>query len=369
MSLESSAHHGLQSVAGANAPYARFGVDEDARAGTPLPSAEVDRVQSVPVRGLLQTDDVLPWLLTWYRAGLRCALITVVGVEGGAPRTVGAQMAISETGEYVGYLSGGCLERSVAFEALAAIREGRNRLVRYGKDSPYVDIRLPCGAALDVYFDQSLDVHAVMQLKVARAKRTLVGLRTDLETGRSEILEARPASGAAPGSGRDGQVFTRIYVPPLRLNLIGTGPALAAIARIAASIGIEVEAASPDEATRAELSFAGVNAQGMAVSALPATLYPDRWTATVVAFHDHEWEPPVLKSLLATPSFYIGALGSRTTHANRLQALAAEGVGEADLARIRGPIGLVPGAKARASLAVGVLAEIMAEAKASNFVM
>lgn len=369
MSLESSTHHDRQRAVAGQVSSAPPGAEDHHALGERPPAPHVEIVQPVPIRGLLQTDDVLPWLLTWYRAGLRCALVTVVGVEGGAPRTVGAQMAISEKGEYVGYLSGGCLERSVAFEALASLREGKNRLVRYGKDSPYLDIRLPCGAALDVYFDQSLDVHAIMQLKVARARRVLVALRTDLASGTSEIIEPVAPEGEAPRSVREDDVFTRVYVPPLKLQMIGAGPAVAAIAKLAGSIGMEVEAATPDESTRLELGFAGIDTQGMASAALPGTVRVDRWTAAVVAFHDHDWEPQILKALLDTPSFYIGVLGSRSTHATRLAVLAAEGVDDATLARIRGPIGLVPGAKSRASLAVGVLAEIMAEAKANNFVM
>ncbi|HXV30800.1 MAG TPA: XdhC family protein, partial [Sinorhizobium sp.] len=96
---------------------------------------------------------------------------------------------------------------------------------------------------------------------------------------------------------------------------------------------------------------------------------PDCWTGAILTFHDHDWEPPLLKELVKTTCFYIGAIGSRTVHANRLQLLASEGVAEKDLARIRGPIGLVPDAKSCASLAVGVVAEFMAQAKANNFTM
>jgi xanthine/CO dehydrogenase XdhC/CoxF family maturation factor len=104
-------------------------------------------------------------------------------------------------------------------------------------------------------------------------------------------------------------------------------------------------------------------------AALPKSFKPDSWTAAVLTFHDHDWEPALLKGLLATPCFYIGAIGSHVVHARRLESLAAMSLADRDLARIRGSIGLVPGAKSCASLAVGVVAEIMAEAKARNFMM
>src|ERR1044071_3768023 len=90
-----------------------------------------------PGVNLLDEDDVLPMLDAWRRRGLRTALVTLVGVEGGAPRQPGAQMAVAEDGSYAGYLSGGCLEQAVALEARAVIASGVNRLVRYGKGSPY----------------------------------------------------------------------------------------------------------------------------------------------------------------------------------------------------------------------------------------
>lgn len=81
----------------------------------------------------------------------RCALVTLVSIEGSSPRPLGAQMAVSETGDWVGYLSGGCIERTVVTEALDALALGRNRRVRYGKGSPYIDINLPCGSAIELF--------------------------------------------------------------------------------------------------------------------------------------------------------------------------------------------------------------------------
>jgi xanthine dehydrogenase accessory factor len=328
----------------------------------------LDRIEPVAARGLLQPDDVVPWLQDWRRAGHRTALVTVVGVEGGGPRGAGAQMAVSETGRYVGYLSGGCMEQAVAFEALATIREGQNKLVRYGKDSKYFDIRLPCGAGLDVYFDQALDERAIGELAAARERRALVALRTDLPSGQSDVVALPSTETEAPPSCREENVFTRVYVPPLKLQLIGIGPAVAAIARLAVGIGLDIDAASPDEGTQAELSVAGLRPHDMAEPTIPFSSPADRWTAAVLAFHEHHWEPPILEELLAAPCFYIGAVGSRRVHAGRLKILADHGIAEPDLQRIHGPIGLVPGAKGRATLAIGVVAEIMAEAKTRHFV-
>ncbi|MGE0024512.1 MAG: XdhC family protein [Hyphomicrobium sp.] len=329
----------------------------------------LNRIQPVATRDLMHTDDVMPWLLDWRRAGQRCALVTVVGIEGGSPRSAGAQMAVSETGAYVGYLSGGCLEQAVAHEALAVIMEGQNRLVRYGKNSRYFDIRLPCGAGLDIYFDQSLDQDVIAKISRARAERSITALRTDLVTGSSEAVDDLPAGMEVPSSGREGDTFTRVYVPAIRMHLVGIGPSMAAIARLASNVGIDVETASPDEGTQTELALCGLAPHNIACAALPPAFHTDPWTAAVLAFHEHHWEPPILQTLLDGPCFYIGAVGSRRVHEARLEALAAEGVDDRKLARIRGPIGMIAGAKGCASLAIGVVAEIMAEAKARNFIV
>jgi xanthine dehydrogenase accessory factor len=91
------------------------------------------------------TETVLPALARWAASGMRTALVSLAGIDGGAPRPIGAQMAVAEDGRAVGYISGGCLEGALIAEARVAMAEGHNRLVRYGAGSPYIDVRLPCG--------------------------------------------------------------------------------------------------------------------------------------------------------------------------------------------------------------------------------
>lgn len=319
-------------------------------------------------KGLLQSDDVVPWIEVQRRRGRRVALVTVVGVEGGSPRGVGAQMAVRASNDYTGYLSGGCLEQAVAQEAECALAEGRNRLIRYGKGSRFLDIRLPCGAGLDIYIDQGLDDAVIQQLGMARSQRNLVSLRMDLSSGRSDVVAFEADVSEPQGHRRLGDIVSRVYVPPLRLQIIGIGPALAAIATVADALGFEVLAASPNDRTRAELAANGFAAAAMSEPALPHGFDADLWTAAVLAFHEHDWEPPLLEALLDTPAFFIGAVGNRAVHQARLAGLQLRGVDAARAARVRGPIGLIAGAKSRASLAISILAEIVDEAKSQKFI-
>ena len=324
--------------------------------------------QSFPTTvGLLSDEDVLPQLQRWHSEGQRTALVTLIGVEGGAPRQPGAQMAVAEDGRYAGYLSGGCLEQAVALEAQAAIAEGQNRLVRYGRGSPYFDIKLPCGSGLDLYFDQALGPAQVSEMNALRASRQLFVLRTALTTGES-VVEQGTLKEPVGQSRREGEQFRRVYTPNLRLLLLGTGPTLAGMASLAAATGIELAIRSPDEATKAELAGAGFRMFLDDDEVAYAIERLDIASAAVLFFHDHEQEPELLARLLKTRSFYIGVLGNHAVHRERLAVLTARGFAEADLARIRAPVGLIAGAKSKATLAIGALAEMMAEAKALNLV-
>ena len=317
-----------------------------------------------PPPGLLDEDDALATLARWTGLGRRCALVTIVGIEGGSPRFVGAQMVVSEDGRYHGYLSGGCLEQAIVVEAQSLMQSGENRLVRYGKGSPYFDVKLPCGSGIDIYFDVNIAPETIAGLVALRRDRRAFALISDLAAGTSRIDEA-PALAA---STRTGDVFTRIYLPPPRLVLVGSGPAMPALARLAAVAGMEAQVWASDEPTRQSLDDAGVRHEPS--PSPPETFFEaaDSYTAVVLAFHEHDMEPAILAKVLRTSCFYIGVLGNHAVHRRRLEMLRIMGFGDADLARLRAPIGSIPQAKGKATLGFGVLAEIMAEAKARGIV-
>jgi len=319
------------------------------------------------VRGLLEQEDAVGRLHEWMARGLRGVLVTLVGVEGGAPRHVGAQMAVCEDGRYAGYLSGGCLEQAVVLEALAVLKNGRNRMVRYGKNSPYLDIRLPCGSGLDLYFDQGLNQDQLGELEVQRRLRRPVLLRTDLAAGVSRVLAAAhhvPVGASA----RIEDAFERVYPPALRLVLAGGGPGLIAIAALARALGIELRVATMDAAMRDSVATSAGLSQ-VETDSLEASIQDlDFATAVVLVFHEHHNELDVLEKVLATRCFYVGALGNHAVHRERLRELRLRGLPDSELERIRAPVGTIAGAKSGATLAVGVLTELMAEAKAQNLV-
>lgn len=318
-----------------------------------------------PGASLLEEDDVLPMLQLWRSHGLRTALVTLIGVEGGAPRQPGAQMAVAEDGRYVGYLSGGCLEQAVALEAHDVIARGANRIVRYGKGSPYFDIRLPCGSGLDLYFDQALDDQVLAEIVDSRRRRQSCALRLMPESSTSAVV---PVTGPILPSRREGEGFVRVYPAPLRLALLGNGPALTGIATLAQATGVDLALWSTDDVTRSQLQAAGHTAlAGEAVlDDLTASL--DATSAAVVIFHDHDAEPHILRKLLATPCFYLGVLGNHAVHRTRLEALRQYGLSDTELKRLHAPVGSIANAKSKTTFAFGVLTEMLGVAKERHLI-
>ena len=313
----------------------------------------------------LFVDNVLPFAARQVAAGERVALITIVGIEGSGPRPLGAQMAVAANGEAVGYLSGGCLEAALIEEARALIQARRNRTVRYGRGSPYLDIRLPCGSGIDVHFDTLVAPELIREAARRAERREPFALASDLTAGTTRIAATRSDLACR----REGDMFIRPYLPAIRLLVAGTGPASAALAALARPAGIAAELITPEPALRTQAEGLGIAAHGLDRPSLPATVTTDAWTAAALIFHEHMWEVPLLQALLASNCFYVGAQGSLRVHKERMAALKAAGVGEDLALRLRAPIGLIPSAKSPLEIAVGVLAEVMAEARRMKLVL
>jgi xanthine dehydrogenase accessory factor len=322
-------------------------------------------------RWIAPAENVLPQLLAWRRKGLQTALVTLVGVDGSSPREIGAQMAIAEDGEAIGHISGGCLEGALIAEAQIAMAKGENRLVRYGRGSPYIDIVLPCGSGLDICFDLNPPVALVEQVLADMEARRPAVVRTDLTRGRSTLAasddgRSPPAKSGRDKSGREGDVFVRVYQPRLRLVIVGAGPAVMTLAQLAQFVEMDVEILSPERGLTDEAARRGLSARELTAGRTPVDLKLDPWTAAIMLFHDHAWERTFLPLLLASECFYLGAVGSRKTHDARRESLARAGMTPAAMARLRAPVGLIPDVKRPAELAVSVLAEVLAEAKESG---
>jgi xanthine dehydrogenase accessory factor len=256
------------------------------------------------------------------------ALCTIVGIDGSFSRRVGSQLAVAADGGRAGDMADRCLDEELATQALAAMAQGGARMLRYGQGSPFVDFRLPCGSGLDIWIDPAPD------------RAELQRCAAELEARREAVLRLKFSEDLAPYLLRE-----RHYVPRLRIVLLGAGAECAALVRLAAAQGIEVE-----------WREAG---HGLSLGRPPTNLAADAWTAVLLLFHDHEWELPLLDWALGTPAFYIGAQGGAPAREERLERLRAAGHSDAELARIKSPVGLIPAARDPNVLALSVLADVV----------
>jgi xanthine dehydrogenase accessory factor len=296
--------------------------------------------------------DPLVWLQGELVAGRRGVLLTVTAVHGGAPRPVGTHMAVVPGQGFVGYLSGGCVEPAIAGEAERVLFGGRDAILRFGRGSPFIDIRFPCGGGIDVlvHTGPTADTVAAMLSRMAARQPFTLAFRP--EASHAMIVDA-----ALP-TGWVGPDFHRLYRPVTRLCLAGRGPELEAVARLGVAARYDVVVATPDGDMATRLAGLGIDMRHLKGPRDGVDLPADPFTATVLLFHEREWEDPILAWALGGPSFYIGALGSARTHAVRRERLLATGQPPAAIDRIVGPIGLIPSARDPQTLAVSVLAEI-----------
>ncbi|HET9656094.1 MAG TPA: XdhC family protein [Kineosporiaceae bacterium] len=350
--------------------------------------------------------EVLPELLRWWREGRPVGMATVVATWRSAPRPAGASMLLGPDGEAVGSVSGGCVEGAVYELSQEVVGSGTPVLQRYGvSDDDAFAVGLTCGGILDVFVERvdpqtfpelgeiADDIGAGRPVAVCTViehpdptrlgRRRIVrpdsetgtlgspradGAVTDdarglLASGRSQTLVYGP-DGERRGEGM--RVFVASYAPKPRLLVFGAIDFAAAVARIGAFLGYHVTVcdARPVFATRSRFRDADevvVEWPHRYLAAEAQAGRIDGRTVVAVLTHDPKFDVPVLQEALRLPEVaYVGAMGSRRTHDDRLKRLAEAGLSEQELSRLSSPIGLDLGARTPEETAVSIAAEIIA---------
>ena len=345
--------------------------------------------------------ELLDQVRAWQAEGAQLGRAVVVRTFGSSPRPVGANLVATSDGRLAGSVSGGCVEGAAADEIKRARADGVSRVIRYGiSDEQAWDVGLACGGTIDVLVEPFLrpevvaaaaasdGVAVVIPLPVdapgpdpgsrgpgsgeAPAGSTFVVVDGSLDrttgspdadaaiTRAARDLLARGASATVEVTGR--QYFIEAFAAPPRLVIVGA-----------------VEVAMPLVRFARELGYATVVVDGRAAFATKERFpdvdvlvvgWPDEVAeeiglgpadAVAVLTHDVKFDEPAIVEALRRGCRCVGAIGSRKTQGERRARLLAAGVGEADLARLRGPIGLDLGGRAPAETALAIMAEIVAE--------
>jgi xanthine dehydrogenase accessory factor len=295
-------------------------------------------------------DDIRAPLVRARAVSSHLAIATLVEVSGSAPRDVGAQMLIS--GEnYWGFLSGGCIEADVARHGREAMAARAPRLLRYGEGSPWIDIKLACGSGISVLVEPvAVSEAAVAVMLDGWQRRYPVLWSSDGRTRCASASDERHADGW------DGERYTRLFAPALRMVLIGEDGAALTAAALALEMGWDVALVTPGGPK--EAPFPGINYHRGDAAAALATIGVDPWTAVAVLSHDREDDKRGLAAALRSDAFYVGAIGARTRLEARVTKLRGHGVSEAAIARLHAPIGLYGFGKSPREIALSLVAEV-----------
>ncbi|MEM7439811.1 MAG: XdhC family protein [Pseudomonadota bacterium] len=276
------------------------------------------------------------------------ALAMIVGQVGASYRPLGATMAIYEDGRHLGHVSSGCIEADIVAHALEA---NEMRTLTYGQGSPYLDLKLPCGGGMDILILPDPDVGVLNAAHSQLAARQPTALAVDTSTGALSLASTTQ-------TGMNGSEFTLAMAPARKFFVFGNGHEAQAFAELVDGAGYPIELYSTNQDTLDDCRIPAKRQHHLVATKIPDPNLIDEWSSVTLFFHEHDLEEQILRDALGTPAFYIGAQGSMTTHMARLDGLRSHGVPDEDLARIRGPIGLIPKVRDPQTLAISVLAEI-----------
>lgn len=293
---------------------------------------------------------ILEQAIAWREAGHRVALATVIAGWGSSPRPVGSHLAVRADGIFVGSVSGGCVESDVVTRALASLETREAEALEFGVSAWRHG--LSCGGRITVLVHPLDDVESLRSVVATMAAGRGCAIRFGITDGSTTL--SSDARTAAVGN----DVFVRVYSPAPRLVIAGAVHIAEHLARMAEMIGFETRVFDPRRgfAERGGFDhapFVGWPEDFFAVH--PA----DAATAVVSLTHTGRIDHPTIVAALRSEAFYVGALGSRVTHAKRLTRLEGEGFGSADLQRIHGPVGLPIRAGSPAEIAVSILAQLI----------
>jgi xanthine dehydrogenase accessory factor len=300
--------------------------------------------------------DVLQRARDWKRAGHRVWLLTVAQTFGASPRPPGSLAAIRDDGILVGSVSGGCIE-----DDLVARREeytGRTpAFARYGVTAEEARrFGLPCGGELEIIIEPGVRIDELEALLAHIASGRIVARHVELAGGDWSFDTARPTDECVRGAGR----FTSIHGPRWRMLVIGASEIAHYLAEVASTVDFQVFVCDPREEYRGAWRAQGATwVEGMPDDAVLA-FRPDGHSVILTVSHDPKLDDMALLEALKSEAFYVGAVGSKQTSAERRKRLAEFDLTAGQIAKLRGPVGLAIGSRTPPEIALSILADLVA---------
>ena len=336
--------------------------------------------------------DLVETLDAWRAEGIDAGRAVVVRTYGSAPRPEGAVLLVASDGRLAGSVSGGCIEGAAAEEIEQARRTGHSRVVRYGiSDEQAWSVGLACGGTIDVLIEPRVSPAVIAGARAASGAGRGGVVVTPLPSGEGEppapaitIAEDGTASRSLGDRGLDRELvaaasdalargtsrtldlgarshFLEAFPTRARLVVVGATEVAQALTALARPLGFETVVLDGRASFATAERFPDVDRLVVG--------WPDEVAgeiglgpndAVAILSHDPKFDEPAIVEALRRGCRYVGAIGSRRTQAERRARLRAAGIADADLARLRGPVGLDLGGRAPAEVALAILAEIIA---------
>lgn len=284
----------------------------------------------------------------WDAEGRRMALATVVKTWGSSPRPVGSHLIIDSEGHMEGSVSGGCVDGVVVTTAHECIKIGKGELIKFevATDQAW-EVGLSCGGEVDILVEPLVGINEKTKYLLDSDPNIVKELKSETEIS-------------------EGEYFIHEYKPALKMIVVGAVHISQGLVKMAQTLDIDVTLIDPRTAYASAERFPNVKF---------VTDWPDEAiekigvnssTAIVTLSHDPKLDDPALECAIRSDAFYIAALGSRKTQAQRKERLLEKGYSEAEIARIHGPAGLDIGSLEPAEIALSILAELVSIRRSEN---
>jgi xanthine dehydrogenase accessory factor len=335
--------------------------------------------------------DILEQVKSWLESDQSIALATVIKTWGSSPRPVGAGMAVNQSGEIAGSVSGGCVEGAVIQAAEQVINDQLATRIRFGvADDEAWEVGLACGGEIEVFirpFSKDDLVLWEQAYKTKTAFCSILPLTKDANVLQKEIIilddgqelllpgdldqagdfkaeikellsSRRSKIIKEPGIGSE-EIFVQVVPTPKKLIIVGGVHIAIPLVNLAEQVDFESTVIDPRRLFGTEERFPGVSVIPEWPSSAFKKIQITDSTAIVMLTHDPKIDDPALKIALNSSAFYVGALGSKKTHQKRLERLRSEGIAASVLNKIHAPIGLDLGGKSPSEIALSIMSEII----------
>lgn len=303
--------------------------------------------------------EVLKASVRWIERGRRVLLVTVVKTWGSSPRPDGAMLAICDDGSVVGSVSGGCIEDDLIDRVRrTGIEQTGPEALKYGISADEAHrFGLPCGGTIELVLEPLTPASGIDELCRRVEAGQLVARSLDMASGTASLFPAH----ATDGVEFDGRRLVMVHGPRYRMLVIGAGQLSNYLCRIALGLDYQVTVCDPREEYTDTWHVPGTTLVRTMPDDTVLDMKLDERCAVIALTHDPKLDDLALMEALRTPAFYVGALGSRRNNAARRERLGTHfDLGEDELARLRGPVGIYIGSRTPPEIAVSILAEVTA---------